>query len=72
MENDLWMNFKQHASVCNLPNELYVVLICQTEPRYNTRRFLQDNRDSPSSLKFQDTVSALLLHVLPLWVCVVC
>lgn len=22
MENDLWMSFKQHASVCNLPNEL--------------------------------------------------
>lgn len=28
IENDLWMNFKPHASVCNLPNELlYVVLI---------------------------------------------
>lgn len=22
--NYLWMNFKQHASVCNLPNELRV------------------------------------------------
>lgn len=22
MESDFWMNFKVHASVCNLPNEL--------------------------------------------------
>lgn len=23
MKNDLWMNFKQHASVCDLPNKLW-------------------------------------------------
>lgn len=38
MENDLWMNFKQHESVCNLPNEL-----CDSDLRsvtqYRAKRF---------------------------------
>lgn len=33
MENDLWMNFKQHASVCNLANEL-----CRSDLSNNTER----------------------------------
>lgn len=72
MENDLWMNFKQHASVCNLANEL-----CGSDLRsvtqYRAKRFSTFTKQSllsPTASNFR-TVSTLLLHILPLWLRVV-
>lgn len=53
-KNDPWMNFKQHASVCNQPKEL-----CGFDSRLAAQNKV--------CVKFQDTVSVFLIHILPLW-----
>lgn len=53
-ENDLWMNFKQHASFCNLPNEP-CGFDFRSDAQHRAKRFPYFYY-FPNSGKFQDTV----------------
>lgn len=62
-ENDLWMNFKQHASFCNLPNEPCGSDL-RSDAQHRAKRFFYFYY-FPNRVKFQDTVCKRI-HILPL------
>lgn len=62
MENDLWLNIKQHASVWNIIKYVFLIRAVAHYRAKEVFPLLQDNHHFPDS----STVSTLLLHILPL------